>query len=124
MYFAIRVLAAVTVWIASCAFGTSAPAMAAQAVVKTFNAPGAGASGATEQGTVGIGVNDFGVIVGITRDANDVRHGFLRRPDGSFTVFNDPDAGTGPFQGTRVGGINVLGAVAGTYRDEIGRAHV
>jgi hypothetical protein len=85
--------------------------------IKTFEAPGAGDNGATNQGTVGIGINDFGVIAGLVRDDNDVRHGFLRHPDGRFTIFNHPLGGTGPTQGTRVGGLNLLGAVAGSVRD-------
>jgi hypothetical protein len=103
--------------LAACALGSSALAIAAQPVIKTFEAPGAGKNGATGQGTVGIGINDFGVIAGITKDANDVRHGFLRHLGGTFTIFNHPDAGSGPFEGTRVGGLNALGAVAGMYRD-------
>jgi hypothetical protein len=84
-------------------------------LVKTFDAPGAGR--APGQGTLGIGINDFGVIAGITRDANEVRHGFLRHPNGTFTIFNCPDAGTGATQGTQVHGLNAIGAVAGTCRD-------
>ncbi len=85
--------------------------------VKTFDGPGAGSNGETNQGTVGIGINDLGVIAGIVRDTNDVRHGFLRHPDGTFTMFDHPEGGSGPTQGTRVGGINALGAVAGSVRD-------
>jgi hypothetical protein len=86
-------------------------------VVKTFDAPGAGNNGATVQGTLGIAINDLGVIAGMLRDANDVRHGFFRYPDGKFAVFNHPLAGTGPMQGTRVNDLNALGAVAGSVRD-------
>jgi hypothetical protein len=107
--------------IAACALGSSAAALADPPVIRTFDAPGAGTNGATFQGTLGIGINDFGVIVGITRDANDVRHGFLRHPDGTFTMFDHPDGGNGPTQGTRVGGLNALGVVTGSYRDANGR---
>ena len=103
--------------VAACMLGASAAAIAAQPIISLFDAPGAGTNGATNQGTVGVGINALGVIAGITRDDNDVRHGFLRQPDGTFTMFNHPDAGTGPLQGTRVGGLNALGAVAGIYRD-------
>lgn len=113
----IQIRRSLALCIALCTLGSSASAIAAPHVIKTFEAPGAGTDGATNQGTVGIGINDFGVIAGITRDAGDVRHGFLRHPNGTFTVFNHPDAGTGAFEGTHVGGLNVLGAVAGTYRD-------
>ena len=97
--------------------GSSASMSTAPHIVKTFDAPGAGKNGATQQGTLGIGINDLGVIAGITRDAQDMRHGFLRHPDGTFTIFDHPDAGTGASQGTRVGGLNALGAVAGSVRD-------
>ena len=33
-------------------------------------------------------------------DASDVNHGFLRAPDGAFTTFDAPNAGTAPGQGT------------------------
>jgi hypothetical protein len=112
-----RIHRSLTLCLAACALGSSASTTAAEPVIKTFEAPGAGKNGATQQGTVGVGINDFGVIGGITRDANDVRHGFLRHPNGTFTIFNHPSAGSGPLQGTRVGGLNALGAVAGTYRD-------
>lgn len=103
--------------VAAAALSVSAAALAAPPAITTFNAPGAGHNGATNQGTVGVDINDVGVIAGLIRDGNDVRHGYLREPDGRFTVFDHPDAGNGPGQGTRVGGLNALGAVAGTYRD-------
>ena len=112
-----RIRSSLVLSIAAYVLGPSFPAIAAQPVIKTFEAPGAGKNGSTQQGTVGLAINDFGVIAGITRDANDVRHGFLRHPNGTFTIFNHPDAGSGPFEGSRVGGLNALGAVAGTYRD-------
>jgi hypothetical protein len=102
----------------ACVLGIGASAIAAPPpVVKTFDAPGAGDNGATAQGTLGIGINDFGVIAGQLRDDNDVRHGYLRYPNGKFTVFDHPIAGTGPMQGTRVNDLNALGVVAGSVRD-------
>lgn len=106
--------------LAACLLGSSSAAIAGGPVIRTFDGPEAGTNGATFQGTVAVGINDFGVIAGITRDANDVRHGYLRHPDGAFTVFDHPDGGTGPTQGTRVGGLNALGAVAGSVRDANG----
>ena len=85
--------------------------------IRTFNAPGAGNNGATAQGTLGLGINFWGAIVGISRDKNDVRHGFVRTADGVFVLFDPPAAGQGPGQGTRVNAINALGAVVGSYRD-------
>ena len=52
-------------------FLAATAAIAATHTILTFEAPGAGKNGATQQGTLGIGINDSGVIAGITRDAND-----------------------------------------------------
>jgi hypothetical protein len=87
-------------------------------MVRIFDAPGAGNTPETLQGTLGIGINDLGVIAGITRDDNSVRHGFLRYPNGKFVSFDHPLAGSDGTQGqgTRVAGLNALGAVAGSVR--------
>ena len=100
-----------------CTLGLSFSASAGEPDIKTFNAPGAGTNGATGQGTVGIGINFWGTIAGITRDKNDVRHGFVRAPDGTFTIFNHPGAGKSAGQGTKVLGLNTLAAVVGLYTD-------
>jgi len=80
---------------------------AAAPIVKSFDAPGAGTDGDTQQGTEGVAINDFGTIAGLIRDSKDIRHGFLRHPDGTFTVFDHPEAGTNGAteQGTKVEGI-------------------
>ena len=44
-------------------------------------------------------------------------HGFVRDPDGSFTTFDAPGAGTGTNQGTLAWDINPEGATAGIYMD-------
>jgi hypothetical protein len=70
-------------------------------------------------------------ITGFTRDANFARHGFLRAPDGTFTVFDDPAAGIcstscgtiPPGQGTRAFAINPSGQITGFYSDNTGRCH-
>jgi hypothetical protein len=87
--------------------------------LQQFDAPGAGNTPGTGQGTLGLDINDFGTITGLSRDENSVRHGFLRYPDGRFVIFDHPNAGTNGAtgQGTRVGGLNLLGAVAGSVRD-------
>ena len=61
------------------------------------------------------------MIAGSTRDNNSVRHGFLRYPNGKFEVFDHPLAGTDGSlgQGTRVAGLNALGAVAGSVRTPV-----
>ena len=99
--------------------GSGTALLAATLSVKSFDAPGAGTDGDTQQGTIGVAINEFGTIAGEIRDSNDVRHGFLRHPDGTFTVFDHPDAGTNGAteQGTKVEGMNLFGAVIGQYRD-------
>jgi hypothetical protein len=114
----IRRFVALAVLAGTVGLGAAANA-GAPPVITTFDAPGAGNTPGTAQGTVGIAVNDFGVISGITRDENSMRHGYLRYPDGKYVVFDHPNAGTNgaTLQGTRVGGLNALGAVAGSVRD-------
>jgi hypothetical protein len=97
--------------------------------ITTFDAPGAGT--ASGQGTFANGMNTLGAITGFTRDTNAARHGFLRAPDGTFTIFDDPAAGTcstscgtiGPGQGTRAYAINPFGQITGFYSDNTGRCH-
>src|SRR5882724_2033253 len=58
-------------------------------------------------------INAKGAITGSYNDANFVRHGFLRAPDGSFTRFHAPGA-TYTFPQS----INRVGAVAGSYGED------
>ena len=76
--------------------------------ITTFDAPGAGTG--PFQGTYAFNIDPSGTIIGFSRDANNVRHGFIRSQDGSFTIFDAPGAGTGSWPGdaglrhqTRVG---------------------
>jgi hypothetical protein len=97
--------------------------------ITTFDAPGAGTTAG--QGTFPSGMNPSGAIVGFTRDTNSARHGFLRAPDGTFTIFDDPNAGTcstscgtiGNGQGTRAYAINPSGQIVGFYTDDSARCH-
>ena len=97
--------------------------------ITTFDAPGAGT--AAGQGTFANGMNTSGAIVGFIRDANAARHGFLRAPDGTFTMFDDPAAGTcsascgsiGNGQGTRAYAINPTGQIVGFFTDNSARCH-
>ena len=59
--------------------------MSAQTVI-TFDAPGAG-TGAF-QGTYPFNVDPSGTIIGRTIDAGNVRHGFIRSRQGSYTIFD------------------------------------
>jgi hypothetical protein len=90
----------------------------------TFEAPGAGT--ATDQGTscpgCASGLNQWGAIAGIYTDSNNVYHGFLRSPNGEFTTFDAPGAGTGSYEGTGCPSdcptsLNDSGAIMGTYID-------
>ncbi len=56
----------------------------------------------------------------ITIAGSQVRHGFLRGPDGGFATFDAPHAGTG---GTFVEGVNASGAATGFARDDSGRSY-
>jgi hypothetical protein len=109
--------------------GLSVNAGGTKTIITTFDAPGAGT--AAGQGTFANGMNDSGAITGFIRDANSARHGYLRAPDGTFTIFDDPGAGTcstscgtiGPGQGTRAYGINPSGEIVGFYSDNSARCH-
>src|SRR5205807_84513 len=109
--------------------GLSVNASGTRTTITTFDAPGAGT--AAGQGTIAFAINLSGAIAGFTRDANNARHGFLRAPDGTFTIFDDPNAGScsascgniGNGQGTRAFAINPSGQIVGSYTDNIGRCH-
>jgi hypothetical protein len=109
--------------------GLSVSAGGTTTTITTFDAPGAGT--AAGQGTFANGMNTSGTVVGFIRDANFARHAFLRAPDGTFTMFDDPNAGTctmscgtiGPGQGTRAYAINPSGEITGFYSDNSARCH-
>jgi hypothetical protein len=114
-----------------CTFGLghSLNAGGTNTTITTFDAPGAGT--AAGQGTIAFAIHPSGAIAGFTRDTNNARHGFLRAPDGTFTIFDDPNAGTcsascgtiGNGQGTRAYAINPSGQIVGSYTDTTGRCH-
>jgi hypothetical protein len=113
----------------SLGLGVSVNAGQKKTSITTFDAPLAGT--AAGQGTFPSGVNDSGAITGFVRDANVARHGFLRAPDGTFSSFDDPNAGIcsascgtiGPGQGTRAYSINQSGEITGFYSDNSGGCH-
>ncbi len=105
-------------------FAGSSAEHASTAAAQSFTnyaAPGAGTQ--PGQGTVGFGNNVWGTITGFTRDSNWVRHGFLRLSNGTFVVFDDPNAGTcstpceSVAPGTRAYSINDAGAITGYWTD-------
>jgi hypothetical protein len=83
----------------------------------SFDAPGAGLGHGLNQGTVAIAINNLGEIAGQFQDSNYVFHGFVRYPNGSFTTFDEPDAGAQANQGTLAFNINLRGTTAGIYID-------
>ena len=90
----------------------------------TFDVPGAGTGSYQGSGCPGCarGLNQLGVIAGTYIDANSVQHGFLRSPDGKFTTFDAPGAGTGSYEGTGCPSdcptsLNDWGAITGIYID-------
>ena len=90
----------------------------------TFDVPGAGTGLYQGSGCPGCarGLNQLGAIAGTYIDANSVQHGFLRSPDGKFTTFDAPGAGTGSNQGTGCPSdcptsLNDWGAITGIYID-------
>ena len=62
-------------------------------------------------------LNTAGAISGLSIDANNVYHGYLRAPDGTITVYDVPGGGTGPYQGTYPTGINDAGTAEGFDSD-------
>lgn len=94
---------------------------AAGATVKSFDAPGAGTGGG--QGTWSVAINAAGEITGYYVDANNVAHGFVRRPNGSFETFDAPGAGNTRSLGTYAFAINLAGEVTGYYSDSLGQIH-
>jgi hypothetical protein len=99
--------------------------------VSKFEAPGAGTGPSQGTGCPGCfaGLNQSGAIAGIYTDSKNVYHGFLRTPDGNFTSFNAPGAGTGNSQGTGCPSdcpvsLNNLGAITGVYIDAANVFHV
>ena len=97
--------------------------------ITSFDAPGAG-TGVPSQG---IGQGTFpqffssltpaGAITGFYVDANYLYHGFVRKPDGSFTSFEAPGAGTTFGLGTISYSINPEGETTGPYYDANSVAH-
>jgi uncharacterized membrane protein len=84
--------------------------------ITLLDAPGAGT--AANEGTELVGINASGVIVGginvgVINGVNTT-HSVVRNADGSFTVFDPPQAGA---HSSFAEGINDDGVVVGAYRD-------
>lgn len=87
--------------------------------ITKFDVPGAGTDGSQAQGTYAEAINDAGWVTGEYTDSNDVQHGFVRAPDGKFTYFDAPGAGSamGSYEGTIPLAINARGEITGAYFD-------
>ncbi len=90
----------------------AAPSALAQ-TYQTFDAPSSGT--VAYLGTIPLGINTPGAVVGITLDASNAAHGFLRAANGSITAINVSGAGAGSNQGTFTTSINDGGVIAGAY---------
>ena len=87
-----------------------------------FDVTAGGTCVATAYGTTPTGMDAAGNIVGLTRDANGIYHGFVRAAStGAITCFNVAGAGTnqgnGFSQGTKPVAINATSGIVGTYDD-------
>jgi hypothetical protein len=88
--------------------------------ILTFDAPGAGKTAGSRQGTFPRSISASGAITGHYIDSHNVTHGFLRSPGGDeFVTFDAPGAGTteGSGFGTFPESINKAGAITGHYID-------
>lgn len=91
----------------------------------TWVGPGACTSNGSEgcYGTGALSISALGTISGGYDDTNLVHHGLVRTREGNLITYDVPGAGTmpGSYQGTGCPGcalgINLLGAIAGTYSD-------
>jgi hypothetical protein len=64
------------------------------------------------QGTIPVGITDFGVIAGNYVDGNYGEHGFVRTAEGKITTFDPPGSAF-----TSVWSINNFGQIAGVFFD-------
>lgn len=71
----------------------------------------------TDVAGISPGLNVWGAVTSGYLDQNNVYHGYLRSPDGTFTDFDAPGAGTGVAQGTIPISLNDWGVIAGFYLD-------
>ena len=68
-------------------------------------------------------LNNKSWVLGSYGDSSGVNHGFVRRPDGTISSFDDPDAGHDISEGTQPSAINNLRYVTGYYYDSNRRYH-
>ena len=93
---------------------------AADGSITTLDAPGAGSTKNSQQGTVAYSINLEGEIAGQFEDSSNGYHGFVRSKDGNYTQIDVRDAG--PI-GTFAVAINWEGTVAGYFYDANNNLH-
>lgn len=87
---------------------------------KSFTAPGADTKAGDFNGTYPQSINSWGAVTGFYQGTDEVLHGFLREPDGSYVEIDVGAAGTSAYQGTWPDSINDKGEIAGFYYDDNG----
>lgn len=75
------------------------------------------------RGTLPMSIDSGGDIAGFYVDGSDIRHGFERLANGTFTTIDAPGAGTASLQGTIAFSINSAGDISGFFMDPIGTTH-
>ena len=94
----------------------------ATGTITEFDVPGVPTT-IGHRGTLPLSINAGGDITGFYVDSSDVRHGFVRLANGTFSTIDAPGAGTAGTQGTTALSIDVAGDIAGFYRDPNGTTH-
>jgi hypothetical protein len=69
------------------------------------------------RGTLPMSINAGGDVAGFWVDTNDIRHGFVRAANGTFTSFDAPNAALTALSGTVPLAINIAGDIVGFYKD-------
>ena len=94
-------------WTADQSSASTSFLRSANGTLVMFDAPGT-----NNRATPGaVGINAAGAIAGNFNDSNYSPHGYLRTPDGTFSIIDAPEA----FNGTRIAAINSRGELAGIF---------
>jgi hypothetical protein len=94
-----------------------------QGNVTKFSEPDADITPGDLNGTYPVSLNSWSAVTGAYQMTDEVFHGFIREPNGSYIEVDDPAAGAGKFQGTWPSTINDNGEVAGFYTDSSNGVH-
>jgi len=113
-----RRIAVLTLVFLFCLVLTASPQVQPQAKIITFDVPVADEF-TPHSGTFPCCINTVGFITGTYLDANGVRHGFLRAPNGHITTFDVPNSAGMP----AIHGMNDLGMITGDYFETDGIVH-